>query len=96
MFHKLYGEGRDIGAWDVLREAAVEAGLDADDMQRAVEAGEHRAAVDEKFRQARELGVHGVPLFIFDDRYAISGAQPYAVFQRFMEQYLKGDLERGG
>ncbi len=96
VFDKFYGEGRDIGSWDALREAAADAGLDPDDMQRAVEAGEYRAILDEKFQFAHEIGVTGVPLYVFDDRYAISGAQPYEMFRRFMEQYLSGGLKQGG
>jgi predicted DsbA family dithiol-disulfide isomerase len=96
VFHKYYGEGLDIGSWDVLREAAVEAGLDSEEMQRAVDAGEYRQIVEEKFERARELGISGVPLYVFEDQYAISGAQPYDVFRRFMDRYVSGGPTTGG
>lgn len=96
VFHKYYGEGRDIGSWEALREAAVEAGLDTHDMQRTVDAGDYRQTVEDKFQHARQLGIGGVPLFIFDDQYAISGAQPYDIFRRFMDRYVSGDFTVGG
>ena len=85
-FARSIGEGQDIGRWDVLRAAAVEAGLDAEEMQRHVEAGTYRATVDAQIGEAQALGLTGVPTFIFDDRYAIVGAQPFSVFAGVMDR----------
>lgn len=96
VFRKFYGEGQDIGRWDVLRAAAEEVGLDAEAMQRETEAGKYRAAVDEQVAEAYALGVTGVPTYILDDRYAIVGAQPYEVFQQAVARLEAeaGDTER--
>lgn len=86
VFRKYYGEGQDIGRLEVLRAAAQEAGLDADEMQHVVEAGIYTAPVKEQVEEAYVLGITGVPTYILNDRYAIVGAQPYEVFQQALER----------
>jgi predicted DsbA family dithiol-disulfide isomerase len=88
-FHKIvfrlyYGEGKDISHWHVLRVAAQEAGLDPDDMQKAVESGTYTPLVAEQIKLAKELEISGVPTYILNDKYAIVGAQPYEAFQRVL------------
>jgi predicted DsbA family dithiol-disulfide isomerase len=90
VFRKYYGEGQDIGQWEVLRAAATEAGLDPEAMQRAVESETYRSVPDEQTEQAHSLGLDGVPAYILNDRYAIVGAQPYAVFQQALAQIANG------
>lgn len=84
VFRRFYGDGQDIGQWDVLRAAAQEVGLIPADMQRETESGKYSAEVDEHFAQAHGLGITGIPTYILDDKYAIVGAQPYEVFQQAM------------
>ncbi|GAB4418665.1 MAG: DsbA family protein [Anaerolineales bacterium] len=92
VFDKFYGHGEDIGTWEVLRAAAKEVGLDADEMQRLVEAGTYTAAVQLEVDRAHQIGVSGVPTYVFNDRYAIVGAQPYEVFLQALER-LKSELQ---
>jgi predicted DsbA family dithiol-disulfide isomerase len=89
VFDKFYGRGEDISKWDVLRDAAVQVGLDADEMQREVEAGRHTAAVNNAVREAHQIGVTGVPTYVLKDRYAIVGAQPYEAFLQALAQIEK-------
>jgi predicted DsbA family dithiol-disulfide isomerase len=72
----------------VLHSAAAEVGLDAEEMQREVEAGKYMATVVEKVRWAYQIGVTGVPTYVINNRYAIVGAQPYEVFQSALEQIM--------
>jgi len=88
VFHKVYAEGQDPGQWDVLRSAAQEVGLNADEMQREVENEKYTATVADQVRWAYEIGVTGVPTYVINDRYAIVGAQPYEVFKNALEQIL--------
>lgn len=90
VFRKVYAEGLDISRWDVLRDAATEAGLDADEMQGEVEAGKYTANVEEQVQQAYRMGVSGVPTYVINHRYAVVGAQPYEVFKRALEKLLNG------
>lgn len=89
VFRKVYGEGLDIGKWDVLRAATEEVGLDAEDMQKVVGGGKYTAGVAEQVRWAQQIGVTGVPTYVINDRYAIVGAQPYEVFKRSLGEILK-------
>lgn len=70
-----------------LVELAVEAGLDGD-AARAVLADEGRYAdaVRADEREASGLGATGVPFFVLDRRFGVSGAQPAEVFGRALEQ----------
>ncbi len=86
IFRKVYADGQDISKWDVLRSAAEEAGLNADDMQAVVDSGKYTAEVAEQVRHAQEIGVTGVPTYVINDRYAIVGAQPYEAFKNALSQ----------
>ncbi|MGW1891769.1 DsbA family oxidoreductase [Streptomyces sp. NPDC002004] len=70
-----------------LVELAVEAGLDGD-AARAVLADPDRYAdaVRADEREAAELGANGVPFFVLDRRYGVSGAQPAEVFTQALQQ----------
>lgn len=84
VFHKFYGEGQDMSDWDVLRAAAEEVGLDADEMQQETESGKYGPMVERHIREAHGKGITGVPAYVIDERYLIMGAQPYELFQQVM------------
>ena len=86
LFRKVYADGLDPSQWEVLRAAAEEASLEADEMQRAVESGKYTAEVEAQVRQAYQMGVSGVPTYVINNRYAIVGAQPYEVFKNALTQ----------
>ena len=89
VFRKVYADGQDISQWDVLRSAAEEVGLDANDMQTVVDSGKYTAQVAEQVRHAQQIGVTGVPTYVINDRYAIVGAQPYEAFKNALAQIFK-------
>lgn len=84
VFHRFYGEGKDLEDWKVLRDAATEVGLDPDAMQETTETGRYREVVDIHIQNAYHLGITGVPAYVLGDRYLIMGAQPYQVFEQVM------------
>lgn len=88
IFRKVYADGLDPAKWGVLRSAAEEAGLDADDMQKAVESGKYTTEVAGQVQWAQRIGVTGVPTYVINDRYAVVGAQPYEVFKNALGQIL--------
>ena len=89
VFRKVYADGQDPSQWDVLRSAAEEVGLDADEMQSVVGSGKYTADVAEQVQHAYQIGVTGVPTYVINDRYAVVGAQPYEVFTRALGQIAK-------
>ena len=86
VFQKLYGEGQDIGKWEVLRSAAQEVGLDADEMQFETEAGNYRDVLDMQLEKANALGIHAVPTYIINDKYPVEGAQSFEVFESVLKR----------
>jgi len=72
-------------------EPASSPQLDADVMQKAIEAGKYTRLVQKAIQRAHDLGINGVPTYILNDRYAIVGAQPYSVLQQALE---KPDVEK--
>lgn len=76
VFHAYFLEARDTGDREVLLGIAAAAGLQREAVEAALadEAGAARLAGEE--RSMRELGISGVPFFIIDRRFGVSGAQP--------------------
>jgi predicted DsbA family dithiol-disulfide isomerase len=77
-----FTEGRAIGVREELVALGVELGLDEREVRAALDGDAHADAVRADQREARELGVQGVPFFVIDRRYAVSGAQPEGVFSQ--------------
>jgi predicted DsbA family dithiol-disulfide isomerase len=75
LFRAYFLEGRFVGDRGVLAEIAGEAGLAADDARAYLESDAGADTIDAMDRRVRELGVTGVPFFIFGGRVAVSGAQ---------------------
>jgi len=88
VFRKVYAEKQDPSNWDVLRSAAEEAGLNAEEMQREVDGGKYTTNVADQVNWAYQIGVSGVPTYVINDRYAVVGAQPYEVFKNALEQIM--------
>jgi predicted DsbA family dithiol-disulfide isomerase len=75
--HRAYFEdGRDIGRLQELVAIAEEAGLPGDDVATALADPAGTASIVRDALAARERGVSGVPLFVINDAFAVSGAQP--------------------
>ena len=79
-----FTEGKHVGRIDDLVELAVEVGLDADAVRAALESDRHLPAVRQDQAQARAYGIQGVPFFVIDGQYGISGAQPPETFENVL------------
>lgn len=79
-------EGRHVGRDDDLVQLAVEAGLDEDAAREALASQRYRAAVRADQAQAQQFGITGVPFFVIDGKYGVSGAQPVEAFTQIARQ----------
>ena len=86
VLRRYWSEGADISDFEVLREAAVEAGLDPDAMQAELEAGARTQDVKDRVRDAYESGISAVPSFVFASKYLVQGAQESKTFEQVLKK----------
>ncbi len=85
-FRAFFLEGRDLTSAETLAGIAVGAGLDEGDVKAFLGSADARAHIEAEDKQAREIGVEGVPFFIFNRRLAVSGAQaPEVLLEAMLE-----------
>lgn len=86
LFAANFREGLRIGDRDVLVRIAKEAGLDAAEAATALEDRRYADAVLADERRAGELGVNGVPFYVFDGKVRVSGAQSVEILKSAIEK----------
>lgn len=79
-----FTQARNVADHGVLREIAASIGMPADDVDQTLPSDRFRGDVEADIDQARACGAGGVPFFVVDGRYGISGAQPVEVFQQVL------------
>lgn len=86
LFIAYFVEGKDLGNPDILVEIGKSIGLTEMDVQEALTNDDYSYSVNQDVHEAQNLGIRGVPYFIFNRKYAISGAQPVETFLQTMEK----------
>jgi predicted DsbA family dithiol-disulfide isomerase len=81
----------DIGDINVLLRIAGELGMDADAVKEKLSSAETESEVKKLIQQSVERGVTGVPFFIINDRYGLSGAQPIDKFLETFDRIADAD-----
>jgi predicted DsbA family dithiol-disulfide isomerase len=81
-----FTDGLAIGDLDTLIALGAELGLPADEVRAMLEGDAYTDAVRADERRAAALGISGVPFYVIDERYGVSGAQDPAVFLGALEQ----------
>ncbi|MEN8653501.1 DsbA family oxidoreductase [Streptomyces sp. 21So2-11] len=86
-----FAEERSVYDPQILVDLAVEAGLDAEEARAVLaDEGAYAEAVRADEREAAELGASGVPFFVLDRRFGVSGGQPAETFTQALEQAWQG------
>jgi predicted DsbA family dithiol-disulfide isomerase len=80
LYEAYFAEGRHIGRAEELVALAVESGIDPAEATAVLADRRHAAAVDDDMRRAQQLGARGVPFYVIDDTWGLSGAQPVEQF----------------
>lgn len=86
LFAAHFTHGENVADHAVLTRLATAAGMDADRVRAYLASGEGSEELDAELSTAREAGIQSVPTFVFEGQYAVSGAQPVAVFRQVLEE----------
>jgi predicted DsbA family dithiol-disulfide isomerase len=84
-------EGEAVGDRETLIRLAEEAGLEPAEVRSALDSEQYAAAVRREENEARELGITGVPFFVIERKYGVSGAQPADALLGVLEQVWAED-----
>jgi len=81
-----FTRGESMGDHDVLRTVARSVGLDSVRVDEVLASQQYADAVAEDLAAARAYGITGVPFFVVDEKYGISGAQPKELFSQVLQR----------
>ena len=91
LFKAYFTDGKNIDDAPTLMDLAAGLGLDTTALATAMGSGEFTNDVIADIQEAQALGIQGVPFFVFDRKYAVSGAQDPSVFLDTLETAFKGE-----
>lgn len=86
LFKAYLEEGLNINDVPTLTRLGAELELPAAEVAHLWESEDFTQEVRHDEYQARQIGVRGVPYFVFDDKYAVSGAQPAELFEEVLQK----------
>lgn len=86
LFRAYYTEGKNVGDLETLVQLGGEVGLDPAVVREALGGTAYVQAVRQDQLAAEGAGARGVPFFVFNDKYAVSGAQPSELFAQVLEK----------
>jgi predicted DsbA family dithiol-disulfide isomerase len=86
LFKAYYTEGKNIGDLETLIELGKEVGLKTEEITTVLQADTYKEEVLQDQYAAGKVGARGVPFFVFNDKYAVSGAQPSHVFTQVLDK----------
>lgn len=86
LFRAHFTDGKNISDRDTLLALSEEVGLDAAAVRQVLEGDRYAYEVKQDIQEAQNIGVQGVPFFVFDRKYALSGAQPVEVFLETLQK----------
>ena len=88
LFRAYFAEGENMSDVDALARLGAEAGLDGEEVRAALNDDAYGDAVQRDIVRARQLGITGVPFFLLDEQYGVSGAQPADALANVLAQVL--------
>ena len=89
VFKAYFTEGRDIARSEELLPIGERAGLGKDEILAVLNSGRYENEVRADENQAQEYGISGVPFFLYNRLYAVSGAQPTEAFLEAFHELLR-------
>ncbi|MCE3296837.1 MAG: oxidoreductase [Crocinitomicaceae bacterium] len=89
LFRSYFTDGKDLADHAVLADLGASVGLDREELLQSLANGTFEAEVQRDIHEAKQIGVQGVPFFVFNRKYAVSGAQDPLVFRETLETVWK-------
>ena len=86
LFAAYFTEGKNISDDDTLIQLAIAVGLPGERVNQTIGSDEFSDAIQQDIEEAGRIGIQGVPFFVFNRQYAISGAQPPDSFVNVMKK----------
>ena len=86
LFKAYFTDGKNIDDQNTLIELGREIGLDAAEIKQTLESNAYSADVKHDIAEAQQLGIQGVPFFVLNNKYGISGAQAVPVFEETLQK----------
>ena len=86
LFYAHFMGAKDIAKHETLISIAEDLGLNKNELLQVLQGDDFAEAVRYDVYESQQLGVRGVPYFVFDRKYALSGAQPIPVFEQAIVQ----------
>lgn len=86
LFLAFFTEGKNIADLDTLTQLGKDIGLDESVIETAFTDEKYASLVKQDIQEAQQIGVQGVPFFVLDRKYAVSGAQPPQAFLESLEK----------
>lgn len=86
LFKAYFTEGKNTADHETLTALADEIGLDAAAVRAVLNSNQFADDVVKDIYEAQQVGARGVPFYVFDNRYAVSGAQPERLFSQVLEK----------
>jgi len=80
LFHAYFTEGKNTADHDTLVDLGVKIGLDAEEVKNVLDSNQFAEDVRKDVYEAQQVGARGVPFFVLDRKYAVSGAQQTETF----------------
>jgi predicted DsbA family dithiol-disulfide isomerase len=91
ILHAYFTESKHIGDHETLTDLAVEVGLNREEVSQMLTSGEMADVVRADQQTAQQIGITGVPFFLINKKYALTGAQPTEVFVQALEKIIGED-----
>ena len=86
LFRSYFTEGKNIADHTILTDLGEEIGLDKAETEQTLTTNKYAVNVQQDIAQAQQLGIRGVPFFVMDNKYGVSGAQAVPVFLQTLQK----------
>ncbi len=94
LMHRYFEASQHLGDLDILVEVATEAGMDGDLVRELLLSDRDSDLVKSEINQAQQMGITGVPYFIFDNKLAVSGAQDAEILVQAIDKTREFPLDK--